>query len=281
MTDLRTLTDAFDELERRGDAAAARMSNEVPLRRQSRPMTRLVPVAVAVAVIGGLATGVAVFAPGGDAGTPVGAAPTSATPTAPPTPVSTTPTTPTSPVPATPEELADRFRTVLGDTATFTVTDTGHPMSVGVPESMPQTPGNAPAPDGSGGPADPLQPEGTGTPNGAAIVGLLTASGVTGGYDLQIYQSEPRTEAFCDNPDQANCTINQLPDGALLAIGQTALEGSPNGVTYQVNLVRADGVTLLMHVSNERDPKGASEVLAPQPPLTVDRMVAILKSDGW
>jgi hypothetical protein len=36
-----------------------------------------------------------------------------------------------------------------------------------------------------------------------------------------------------------------------------------------------------MHLSNEGDPKGASRVLAPTPPLSSDRMVEIVTSDRW
>jgi hypothetical protein len=87
--------------------------------------------------------------------------------------------------------------------------------------------------------------------------------------------------AWCDNPDPASCTVRRLPDGSSLATSHTALAGAPNGVTYQANLIRPDGVAILMHVSNERSPKGASEVLAPRPPLTVDQLVAIVTSDRW
>ena len=46
-------------------------------------------------------------------------------------------------------------------------------------------------------------------------------------------------------------------------------------------LIRADRVEFLMHVSNERDPKGESAVLAPQPPLSTDQMLGIVTSDRW
>jgi len=264
MTELRNLTDAFAELERRGDAAADRMPAELP-HRPSRT-SRLVPAAVAVAVVAGLAAGVALLAPGGDSGTQVASAPTGtsvAPPTSPPA------------VPTTSEDLADRFRTVLGDTATFTVTDTGAAVDMTAPE-VPVAPDGAPLPPMSGSAAT-LVPSNA-TPNGAAIVGTLTAGGVTGGFDLQIYQQQPGTEPMCDNSDQATCSIT---DGPAMAIGETPLVNAADGVTYMVQVIREDGVTLLMHVSNERDPKGASEVLAPLPPLTTDQMAAILNSDLW
>jgi hypothetical protein len=273
MKDLRNLTDAFAELERRGDEAADRMPAGLPVRPNRK--SRLVPVAVAVAVVAGLATGVALLAPGDGGGTRVAAAPSTsvAPPTSPPA------------VPTTPEDLANRFRTVLGDTATFVVTDTGAAMDL--PAGQPD--GQAPPPSANteeGSPLTPPEPTmgatsieaPVGTSNGAAIVGTLTAGGVTGGFDLQIYQQDPGTPPMCDNSDDASCSITENPT---MAVGSSPLANAPDGVTHMVQLIRDDGVTLLMHVSNERDPKGESEVLAPQPPLTTDQMIAILTSDRW
>jgi hypothetical protein len=160
------------------------------------------------------------------------------------------------------------FRVVLGDTATFTVTDTGHAVSVSVPSRM-----------SSGGGVQ--LPTPAGKPNGAAIVGVLTAGGVSGGYDIQIFQNDPGTKATCDDPDSSTCSVRRLDDGSSLATGHEPLQNNPNGVTYQADLIRPDGVEFLMHVSNERDPKGESAVLAAHPPLTVDDMAGILTSDRW
>jgi hypothetical protein len=264
MSDLNTLTDAFAELERRGDAAAARMSGQLP--RRARPASRLVPIAVAATVVAGLATGVALLAPGdsADTGTRVGAAPPAR---------STTQVTnaPGITVPGSAEELADRFRAVLGDLATFTVTDTGTPMTITLP-----------AGPGGHGESQQAQPPDS-KPSGWAIVGRLTSAAVAGGYDLQIYQgTATETEAWCDTPDPAACTMRELPDGSSLAVGiTTALEGPAGGVTYQVTVIRPDGVTTLMHLSNLSDPKGAGELLATQPPLTTNQMVEIVTSEAW
>jgi hypothetical protein len=46
-------------------------------------------------------------------------------------------------------------------------------------------------------------------------------------------------------------------------------------------LLRPDGANFVLHVSNQRSPKGASELLGPRPPLTTDQMIAILTSDRW
>jgi hypothetical protein len=275
MNDPHTLTDAFAELERRGDAAAARMSDQLP--RRARPTSRLVPVAVAAAVVAGLATGVALFAPGDDAGTTAGATPSDRSTT-----ITTTLTSPASIVPNTPEDLAARFRTVLGDLATFTVTDTGTPMAITVPGG-PADSQQTPPPDGTPTGDRQQAPPSDATPTGAAIIGALTSAGTTGGYDIQIYQAtETETEAWCDNQDPAMCTVRQLPDGSSLAVGTTTtLEGPDGGITYQVVVVRPNGVTTLMHLSNLSDPKGAGNLLAAQPPLTTDQMVTIVTSNRW
>jgi hypothetical protein len=263
MSDLRNLTDAFAELERRADIATAGTPAGLPSRAVRRPSSRLVPVAAAVAVAAGLVTGVALLArDGGGAGTRTADRPVRES--APPP----TEAGPRSPVTTDPQELAARFQVVLGDTATFVVTDTGHPVSLVAP----------PGPTGGNGQAQPPQP---GTEiNGAAISGTLTAYGVTGGFDLQIYQSDPGTEAWCaDGSAEPDCTVTTLADGSSLAVQRMPLE--TGGVTFQVDLIRPDGVEILMHISNQRSPKGSSDVLAQQPPLTADQLVGIVTSDRW
>jgi hypothetical protein len=157
---------------------------------------------------------------------------------------------------------------VLGDTATFTVTDTGHAVTISAPSRIP-----------SGGSVE--LPVPAGKPNGAAIVGVLTAGGVSGGYDIQIFQNDPGTKAACDDPDSSTCSVRRLDDGSSLATGHEQLQNNADGVTYQADLIRPDGVEFLMHTSNERDPKGESAVLADHPPLSIDDMVAILTSNRW
>jgi hypothetical protein len=113
MTDLRVLTDAFAELERRADAA--KTSVELEPARRSRPMPRLVPIAATVAVVAGLGAGAMWLVPGDNAAPQVGSQSTSTVPTA---------TAPAG-APVTPEELSERFQRVLGDTATFETTGPG------------------------------------------------------------------------------------------------------------------------------------------------------------
>ena len=75
--------------------------------------------------------------------------------------------------------------------------------------------------------------------------------------------------------------MRRLDDGSSLATGSEPLQNNADGVTYQADLIRADGVEFLMHVSNERDPKGESAVLGDHPPLSLDQMAQILRSDRW
>jgi hypothetical protein len=265
MTDLRTLHDAFGELERRADAATASAASATSLRPRRALGLRLVPVAATVVAVAGLAAGVVWLVPG-NTGTQAGS---------PPTITSSAPPTAEPPVPATAADLIDRFKRVLGDTATFTVDDSA---GVGHEEVPP------PTSQGSGGPEAPVSatsvPDDGGSGNGTYIKGTLTAAGVTGGFDLQIYAGQPGSGTWCDDPDRSTCTQTTLPDGSNLAIGSEPLQDA-GGVTYQAFLVRPDGTSILMHLSNQRDPKGAGEIFGPQPPLTTDQLTAIVSSDRW
>ena len=219
-------------------------------------------------------------------GSGAGAPPTAASPTtATASPGATSTSAPVFEIPQTPAQLASRFRAVLGDTATFTVTDTGAPVGMGLPSltsaaPTPTGPSSAPpTPTSLPTPVSPTQaPPAT---NGAAIVGTLTASGISGGFDLQIFSAGSGDEASCDDPDRSKCTVRDLADGSSLAVGREPLQDSPDGVTYEVDLIRIDGAELVMHLSNERDPKGDSTVLSAHPPLTTEQMTALVTSDRW
>jgi hypothetical protein len=259
MNDLRALHDAFGELERRADTAPA-TALAPPARHR---MSRLAPVAATVVVVAGLAAGAAWLVPGGNTGTQAGSPPTSAS----------SPLTSARTAPRTPEELIDRFKAVLGDTATFTVTDSGPGA---VEATLP------PGPDsdrgGSGRQEAPANDQGTA--KGAAIVGTLTAGGVTGGFDLLTYPALPSDKPTCEGLSPDKCTVSTLPDGASMRVDLTDdLEGG--GTTFHVVVLHNDGNLFEMHVSNQRSAKGNSDVLGTQPPLTTDQMIAILTSNRW
>jgi hypothetical protein len=228
-------------------------------------------VAASVVGVAALASATALLAGGSDrpSRAPAAGGTTSAAPSE--TAPSETAPSSTAPagfqIPQTARGLADRFQVVLGDTAAFTVTDTGRPITTGVPVRIPSR-GSVELPIPAG------------KPNGAAIVGVLTAAGLSGGFDIQIFQNDPGAKATCDDPDSSTCDVRRLDDGSSLATGSEPLQNA-DGVTYQADLIRADGVEFLMHVSNERDPKGESAVLGDHPPLTLDQMVQIPRSDRW
>lgn len=271
MNSFETLTDAFTELERRADAASHE-SGDATTRVAARHHSCAPLVAASVVATLAVAGGATLLARSGGHGNQAGGPP----PTAPSRVQSVSTTVAAGPAPTVPQtadELAARFRAVLGDLATFTVTDTGTPVTISVPA--------APTASDPRIASTPI-PIDSGTPNGAAIVGTLTSHGVTGGYDIQMFRSSAGSKAMCDDPDSARCALSKTADGGSLAVGREPLQtGGAGGVTYQVDLVRGDGVEILMHLSNQRDPKGESAVLAPQPPLTTDQMVSIVTSERW
>ncbi|MEV6713678.1 hypothetical protein AB0M48_16745 [Lentzea sp. NPDC051208] len=253
MSDLRTLHDAFTELERRVDAAA---TGRAPVVRPRRTV-RLVPVAATVIAVAGLFAGAVWLVPG-DSGTPAAGPPTTAPAT----------TTARSPVPTSPDDLIARFRVVLGDTATFEVT-----QKVTVPKASPsKQPGSGVTKlDG---------------PDGNALVGgTLTSEGLTGGFSLMIYPSDSEPGEWCRNSSPANCVVSTLPDGSRLAT-ETA-RPAPGAVSYLACIKRPDGTTVLMNVSNQEDPWGAAinspggRIYSTQPPLTLEQLTAIVTSDKW
>lgn len=172
MTDLRTLHDAFAELEHRADRAEMnrRVDTVDPAALpKRRPRTlRSMPVVATVAAVAALIVGANWLVPGDYAGTKV-----------------TGPTVPAGP-PSTHEELVARFRAVLGDKATVVVTKTGRPQEfANDPDPQPST--------------------------GLSIEGSLTVNGVTGEFSLSIYLDRTcdntvppcQTPTECDESAQA------------------------------------------------------------------------------
>jgi hypothetical protein len=256
MNDFHTLQDAFDEYERRADAAPpAPVRGTAPARRSTRPLL----VAASVVAVVGVATGAVLLghhdstpSRNGQPGAPVSSTaasdPTSSAPSSAATssPISTTSAAPTpTTTPTSPPQKAsfeDRFRHALDGSATFTVTLRQTDFLAGV---------------------------------------LTTAGNVSGGYDIQSYRGNRGERPMCPDTDKAACTIHSLPNGGAVGYIHDPLLGAPGSVTNTVDYVRADGMHFLMSVSNQRDPKGLSPKLAAQPPLTVDQIIDILTSDQW
>ncbi|MEV0675587.1 hypothetical protein AB0I60_03595 [Actinosynnema sp. NPDC050436] len=265
MSDLRTLHDAFAELERRADAGAARTA---PVARPRRT-ARLVPVGATAFAVAGLVAGAVWLVPGGSG--PEAAGPPTGSSTALPT------TTARSPVPASPDELAARFTVVLGGSATFEAT-----QKIAVPESSPSSKNNVPH-QGTGSVVTPQGPD-PDAPTSPLISGTLTSSGVTGSFGLAVRHSTSEPGEWCGRfrPD---CAVSTLPDGSRLATGTARF--APGATSYMACLQRPDGTTVLLYVGNQEDPGGAAigspggAFHAPQPPLTLDRVKAVVTSDKW
>lgn len=151
-------------------------------------------------------------------------------------------------VPQDTNDLQKEFTRVLGDAATFTVTT--------------------------------RNVQGSGNDRDVFIGGIMTAAdGSKGGYDVQILQTTPVVKAACDDPDTMTCDSSTLPDGSSLAVGHEPL--SSGALLREADLVTPDGVELVLHVSNQADPKGAGEVYGPNPPLTMDQVTAVATSSNW
>ncbi|MFC6093695.1 hypothetical protein [Saccharothrix lopnurensis] len=263
MSELRTLHDAFAELERRADAATA---GTAPIARPRRA-ARLVPVAATVVAVASLVAGAVWLAPG-DSGTHAASPPTPSSSTAPST------TTARSPVPTSPDDLIARFRVVLGDTATFQVTQEF---------ALPPPSSANPQPPGTGSVVVPhaVDPD---TSVGALVAGTLTSAGVTGSVSLTIHPSDSEPGEWCD-PRIEDCEVSTLPDGSRLATGTA--RPAPGAVSHLACLKRPDGTIVLLRVGNQEDPQGAAinspggRFYSPQPPLTLDQLKAIVTSDKW
>lgn len=259
MSDLRTLDDAFAELERRVDAATAGMAPVVRPRRA----VRLVPVAATVVAVAGLFAGAMWLVPGG-----------SGTPAAPP-PTAPSTTTVRSPVPNSSEDLIARFRVVLGDTATVDVTQE-HVMGPSAPSNNPGQTGMVVIPQR-------IEPDAT---THALVSGTLTSAGITGSFNLTIYagdDSGPGT--WCRNSHPVDCVVSTLPDGSQLATETARL--APGAVSYMACLKRLDGTMVRLQVGNQEDPGGAvigtpgGRFLSPQPPLALEQLKTIVTSSKW
>lgn len=275
MTDLRTLRDAFDELESRADVAPVASPTLLRPERAARRSARLAPFAAAGAVAATAA--VLVIWQQAGSGSPA-KQPAAGRPNARLTAAASTgPPASRYQPPTTGAQLAEEARAILGATATITVTDSSGSVSGAPAKStervLVETKGGGPAeqiPAVSGEP---------GATSGAAIVGTLTAAGLTGGFDLNVFATSPGSTALCDA--DTDCSVRPLADGSSLAVGSWRDDKVPGGITYQVEMVRADGADILLHLSTEQDPKGQSAVTASQLPLTLAQMTDFVSSDRW
>lgn len=281
MNSLRTLHDAFAELEERADAATS-LDHAVPVRPARR---RLAPPLAAAAAVLAVVAGVAAWQASRDshpARQPAASGPTTA-----PTPVSTTGAAHVNGFqpPSTVAALSGKARSILAGTATITVDPTQSAACDAGAPTRTEPPGKiiSSGPDGALSTSTATMVSSADPPvaacSGAALVGTLTSGGLTGGFDLDVYRAEPE-DPFCDG-DAADCVKRTLPDGSRLASTTWKDSQVAGGVTYQVSVVRPDGGEIIFHLSTERSPKGASEVIAPRVPLTLAQMEGFVTSDQW
>ena len=283
MNSLHSLHEAFAELESRADAASGSVRDVRPPRRRAG---RLVAPTAAAAAVLAAAAGIVLVQHGRTAGTDstgghgkVAKLPAAAS--AGRSPLSTSATPAAFQPPATGEQLAERTSEILAGTATIHVTDYGRPVTVTLPGSTAPAGRSGPDRSGAGAPSVPVlskAPDSGASASGSAIVGTLTSSRGTGGFDLNVFATTPGP-ALCDA--DTNCTVRTLADGSSLAVGSWQDASTPGGVTYQVELVRNDGADILIHLSTQRDPKGQSTVTSTELPLTVDQLIAFVTSDRW
>ncbi len=269
MSDLRTLRDAFDELDRRADAAP---QPALTPGRTDSPHRRLLAPSAAALTVAATAAAVVLWQQG-DSGGPARAPAAGSSPAALSTPAAD-PTDGYQP-PDTGVELTAKTRAILAGLATIEVSYESPAASSG-----PSVAGPGVVIRTGAGSTTVLAVTGTpGAGSGAAIVGTLTAAGRTGGFDLDVFATEPGSKARCDT--DTNCSVQTRPDGSSLAIGSWHDPTVPGGITYQVEVVRPDGADILMHLSTEHDPKGQSAVTAARLPLTVAQLTDLVTSDRW
>lgn len=242
MNTLRTLHDAFAELEKRAELGPA------PARPSRGHFVAPILTATAVAVV---VAGVALWQPATHQTVQPASSPKKTSGTFTP--------------PDTAAKLAAKARAILAGTATVDVDDSRSSDCGAASMPLPGPKQNGPIPPSSC--------------SGAAIGGKLTSGGETGGFDLAVFRAKPNAQAACDPPGK--CTISMRPDRSTLAVGLWQDPQLPGGVTMTVELVRPDGADILVHLSTEDDSKGRGPLLGTRLPLTVAQLTAFVTSDRW
>ncbi|SDJ08985.1 hypothetical protein SAMN05444157_1681 [Frankineae bacterium MT45] len=252
------LDEAFRELSRRADEACEpvdphKFAQPDPRNRShvSGTLWNYLSVAAVVAIAVGI--GIVAAPRGGSrqvAGTTNTSTPSISAPvrTSSPAKAATPSPVPATDVPKTQAALIARFRSILGDTATFTV------------DSALST--------------DNL------------ITGVLTSnSGTRGMYVLELDKNvgvcgmisragEPPTPRPCPN-------LKALPDGSALKVDPNFPDGPPNGVMNDAIVSRADGWQISLYTSNVQGKYYGAPLLGKNPALTVEEVTGVVTSGQW
>jgi len=148
----------------------------------------------------------------------------------------------TGPLPISQDALANRFRTVLGKSASIT--------SRGGTVELTFT----------------------------SVGGLLTADGQSGNYGLAVGTVNPDDPLVCQAVD---CQVNTLPDGSTVRTTTDSKHGFPGVVSYEAIVDRPDGLQVALTLDNypsATSVPGVVPVTHPEPPLTVEQLVAAAKA---
>lgn len=248
------LDDAFAELERRADGASDHIGAPEmghPRRRHSSHPVRIGASAAAVAAI---AVGISFAASGGGSHHATGAShPSTSSITASvrnSTALGTAEPSaaPATDLPKTQAALMARFRSILGDTATFTVDSANSTDNL--------------------------------------ITGVLTStSGTRGMYVLELDKDVAICGAMSRIGQTATALpcphLTTLPDGSKLKVDPNFPDGPPDGVMNDAILSRPDGWQISLYTSNVQGKYYGAPVLGTKPALTVQQVTDVVTSPEW
>jgi hypothetical protein len=248
------LDDAFSELERRADAASDHIGPPEMSHPRHRHPSHPVRIGASAAAVAAIALGVSFAASGGGSHDGIGAgSPSTSSITAPvrnPTALGTAGTSavPATDVPKTEAALIARFRSILGDTATFTVDSANSTDNL--------------------------------------ITGVLTStSGTRGMYVLELDKNVAICGAMGTIGQTATALpcphLTTLPDGSKLKVDPDFPDGAPDGVMNDAILSRPDGWQISLYTANVQGKYYGAPVLGEKPALTVTEVTNVVTSPQW
>jgi hypothetical protein len=248
------LDDAFQELERRADAAGDLVDRPGSGRPRRRNPSHPIRIGAAAAAVTAIAVGIS-FAAFGGASRHVGGASNPSAPSGTALVRDSTaasaaepPAVPATDVPATQAALIARFGSILGESATFTVDYANSTDNL--------------------------------------ITGVLTSdSGTRGMYVLELDKNvavcgamgtvgQKSTPLPCPN-------LTTLADGSKLEVDPDFPDGPPDGVMNDAILSRPDGWQISLYTANVQGKYYGAPVLGKDPALTVKEVTDVVTSPEW
>jgi hypothetical protein len=248
------LDDAFSELERRADAASDPIGAAGSGYTLRRRRSHAVAIGASAAAIAAIAVGVSFAAAGGGshhasgAGNPPASSITASVRNSAAGGTGQQSAVSATDVPQTQAALIARFRSILGDTATFTVDSANSTDNL--------------------------------------ITGVLTStSGTSGMYVLELYKDTGTCGAVSSVGQQLTtqpCAgTTTLGDGSELTVDSDYPDGPPDGVMNDAILNRPDGWQISLYTANVQGKYYGAPVLGTKPALTVEQVTDIVTSPEW